>query len=392
MAKQEFKLNPDIINSPVVLFVGAGASTPLGLKTTDGFLAEVQGKLEDRLEKSDSISKANVSHIRRLFDDSVVYSNENKPDVETVLDYIDYLQTAFSMGSNLPDWIGGIGGAGGFAASGFKGWASGLGKIREYMTKELIAHYSDVNPQKASGLYGWLLEALTPLAHSKGVLPVFTTNYDWVFERASEFENFKRMYGFEDGFGGEDVAKFNPKNFMGLNRYKRCLTLFKLHGSTSWRWRTSREKAVYKVQDIEELPPDKYVAIWPTLKSKADMLEKYPYNVLFGYLDQTLKQPKPCLVIVIGFSFRDEVIVKMFKDALKEKSDLAICVFDKNFDTSDGLNDAVLLPKLGLDSEDQDIRYFTHKAEFGDQANDEVIKENIQNAISKVFKKRNAQR
>ena len=390
MAKQEFKLNPNIVNSPVVLFVGAGASTPLGLKTTDGVIDKLPTWLATRIAENDNTSFAAndlQTQLKPIYKASAKYYELSKSDVETVLDYLEELSGAISEVEKLPRFLYDLAGTRDMQGQVGAFDTKGLRKLREYIIQEVISHYSHVAPGAAFNNYGWLLEFLTSSPHFHGVLPVFTTNYDWVFERLAQ-KGFQNRYSFEDGFGGRDIGDFNANNFKNVTSVssKPCLSLFKLHGSTCWRWRQPPDEGVYKVLELEEaFSSSRYTAIWPTLKSKADTLKNHPYNVLFGYFEKTLKKRKPCLAIFIGFSFRDDVINKIIREALKENRHLGICVFDLNLNTSGELSDSYLLDTFGLIDKDHSTRLFSHKVEFGDKAQNRAIELNVQNAIEKVF-------
>ncbi|MEE9325426.1 MAG: hypothetical protein V3U90_07775, partial [Dehalococcoidia bacterium] len=189
MAKQEFKVNPHIINSPIVLFVGAGASTPLRLKTTEGFLGDLHKSLETRITENDGISfQPNdlEQHLRSIYDLSRKYYDRPKADVEIVLDYLKDLSVTLSEMVKLPNLPYQLAGTKGLAKPIIDFNTKGLLKLREYMIKEVISHYSNVDPNAVFNTYAWLFETLHLASQNYGIIPIFTTNYDWVFESFSQ--------------------------------------------------------------------------------------------------------------------------------------------------------------------------------------------------------------
>jgi hypothetical protein len=88
----------------------------------------------------------------------------------------------------------------------------------------------DVSGAKVDALWRPILEYV---GGQQPVVPIFTLNYDWTFEKLA-IENQQR-YHLTDGFellgGNWDAERFAK---MRTSRKKVNLALFKLHGSTCW--------------------------------------------------------------------------------------------------------------------------------------------------------------
>ena len=144
-------LNEEITNSEYVLFLGAGASAPLGLKPTAPFLDLLQGQLSKLIEEREkiSVSVGWGSNISQLFNNAAKHHNVSLPDSEVVLDYIDDLIRGTELLDKVPDEFRDLTRSG--VSSGvFKAYGEMLSRVRGYMQEVIVEHYSQVDGQQPS--------------------------------------------------------------------------------------------------------------------------------------------------------------------------------------------------------------------------------------------------
>ncbi len=84
------EFNPNIVYNQHVLFLGAGASAPLGLRPTAPFIQHLQERLPDLLNESLGNSPPG-SQLRTLFAQAARHYRAGAPDSEYVLDYLEFL-------------------------------------------------------------------------------------------------------------------------------------------------------------------------------------------------------------------------------------------------------------------------------------------------------------
>ena len=150
-------------------------------------------------------------------------------------------------------------------------------------------------------------------------LDIFTTNYDRVIE---EFALNKKSPSFDliDGFSSSPRKRgrfWTPDGFQkkheptGANR----LRLFKLHGSLNWR--ETFDGRIESLRTEERcFGTRRYrgnILIYPTQKG---LEEVEPFRTLLGYFREA--SLKSDIFLVIGFSFRDNILNDIFLNHLRE--------------------------------------------------------------------------
>jgi hypothetical protein len=140
------------------------------------------------------------------------------------------------------------------------------------------------------------------------VLDIFSTNYDNTLEQFCDMKDIRYVDGF-------DSTGWNLQTF---NELKEGLKIYKIHGSVTW-WRT--EEGDYKsipVRDYKEvitLSSGKSAVPLILYPGKKLEYNDPPFDILFQ-LRQQLKLAK--YVIVVGYSFKDEHITRIFQHAAKK--------------------------------------------------------------------------
>lgn len=159
------------------------------------------------------------------------------------------------------------------------------------------------------------IDYLKPLANISNYyrpLDIFTTNYDTNIERTCE----KTGKGYVDGFN----PRWNPILF----NKDSDIRLFKLHGSISW-YRTEQgdyEKSSIQSTDMgvkltsgEDAVP---IILYPG--RKLQYIE--PVLEMLAFLKTKLTEARYC--ILIGYSFKDDHLSKLFKYAARVNKDLIV--------------------------------------------------------------------
>lgn len=359
-------LNTGIIKNRYALFIGAGASAPLGLKPTVPFLKLLTGKLLPLVAQGENMSSFSEESftdlLNGLFKKATQHFGVTLPDSEVVLDYLDYLVSACLELDSLPTEFKNLaqtGGVGGF----HRRWAEMLSRLRSYIQKVVVEHYSTVDGKHASKIYKPLLSSLCEQGQ---MLPIFTTNYDWAFEHLADIK--PRSIYLKDGFKNSPLGerwardvfdKFSPR------QTKTNLVLFKLHGSTSWYRDAVSPELIRKFSTpTPELAGSRAALIYPT-QVKTQAIQEEPFQTAYEYLRETMLHTK--LIVIIGFSFRDPAINDALHHALTKNKHLKLAVIEPNMDESPGVAFKELLDKLGIREQEWKKRIRVIKGRFGDE-------------------------
>lgn len=189
-----------------------------------------------------------------------------------------------------------------------------------------------------------VLKVLNSMVSQPNKLTVVTTNYDLMFEEASEIMNYTVI----DGFTFSIKPKFNPdlfnwniiKQVENVNtkevEYKEnIINLLKIHGSISW-FKSSDSNIYRKAPQAnnDEIP----IMIFPSMEKYAESYET-PYFDLFTIFQKFLMKNNS-LLITSGFSFGDLHIASIIENAIKNNNGLNILITDHCIDgeKSDGWN------------------------------------------------------
>lgn len=189
-----------------------------------------------------------------------------------------------------------------------------------------------------------VLKVLNDMVSQPKKLTIVTTNYDLMFEEASEEMNYTVI----DGFTFSPKPKFNPDLFnWNLSRevenintkeieYKEnVINFLKIHGSTSWF--KGEDDNIYRKapnSNNDETP----IMIFPSTEKYAESYE-VPYFDLFSIFQKFLLKNNS-LLITSGFSFGDLHISSIIQNAIKNNNGLNLLITDHSIDgnKSDGWN------------------------------------------------------
>ena len=272
----------------VVLFLGAGTSSPYGMPTTRS------------LKEKISVGHADFPNPDML--------DEEFPDIEHVLStltsIIDFGESR--AGKHYARQDGGN----------FARYASNAIKSRAIIQKIIASSYRwdlAYGPAAES-----IVSRLFSLARSdKGKIAVFTTNYDTVIEEycRSHSQSIECIDGFvHDKAGRRYVwkASFEPTNEAAHTK----VFLYKLHGSTTWQAGEADDKnsIVHKPDGSPSADLARDMYIRPSLDAKDVATQNEPYLTILKKFKEIIPLHDVC--VVVGYSFRDKHVSEVLVDLL----------------------------------------------------------------------------
>jgi hypothetical protein len=297
-------LNPTIMKSPVILFLGAGASVPLGKPVMQQFVARLAGEITPANEAS----LLSVLISARGHDMELILG-----DLETFLS-LHYVSSFILDGENLPNC---------------EVNRNDAASLRSLIRHSIIREYRVIDTKKVVEVYKPLFDIIFSHVNSESYcLPIFTTNYDLTIESFCEKEYSE--YDLVDGM--EEMLRevfWNPNEFENfrIQPQKRNIVLFKLHGSVNWMRLTSNGKIVQSLPMYDVVDSDEYqnTIIYPA-GNKVATLD--PYLTGYHYFSRCCEHAK--LIIAIGYSFRDYDTLAGLLKARQVNEDLKLILLSPN--------------------------------------------------------------
>lgn len=324
----------------VVVFLGAGASAPFGYPTIVGLQDVLLKNLAD--EEKD------------LFNDLV--RRKGVDDVEGVLQTIDLLEIIANhgVGSILTDSFVTLSEMAKERSMKFSHFIELSRSLRNHI-QEIIFDVYQFRPDCKSNfrLYSDLFSAISSVTKAKEY-SVFTTNYDRIVE---EFCASAENYDVRDGFRIDQKSK---RNFWDARSFdlpqasnNTLVKLFKLHGSLNWKLSEFGLEQVMPEQRLGKPTPvyKQDVLIYPGSKERP---EREPFRRLYDRFDSEMKRADRCLVI--GFSFRDQYLNRIFREFVESGKGQLICMSS---------NASMIVAKNLLDLKDFDtLKVYTETNSF----------------------------
>ena len=306
----------------LVLFLGAGASMQFGIPGMRDFV----NLLNNSVQSDDEISDSTKELWRDLL--SIADQEGMEPDLEWVLSVLNHLsernlQPIITLLCSPPDET---------KLQQLKTAANELRTVIKQHVRKRCRLPLDMTDH-ATKYYTAFLEELL---NARGYHPkIFTTNYDNVIELSNEERNLSmppersRIF-LVNGFpASSPYPTWDPRVFEqkivgdSVTQY-----LFKLHGSVDWYTHPNNRGVALNIpvfgEDLELRDGTKIEAllIYPVEEKR---LFGAPFIDLLHQLRSTLLDETGILV-VIGYSFRDEIFQNLFKEALDRNKDLRIFV------------------------------------------------------------------
>lgn len=325
-------MNQSLDTSRVVFILGAGASVPLGVPTTVGLRkalcdATPEGRAAAEIHQS-------AAYRFRVPEDAV--------NIEDFLEHLYELQLLLwlarrsSLPQLLPDFT---------ANSPVPAMADDmLRNVQRRAYQLLHDRCGDCSGRKVDTLWRPILKCFSL---RQSVVPMFTLNYDWTFEKLAieAMNRYRLIDGFELLGGAWDAGRFSDINPVPG---KTNVVLFKLHGSTNWlpggpvksmgsfQPDTESEDDGYPPHQFEMIYPghaheswfgDEY---WGRLNDSAGMFdpwtEREPYKTLHSHLHELTQRAE--LIVVIGYAFHDKRVNYELAAAVNTNERVRVLVVD----------------------------------------------------------------
>jgi hypothetical protein len=284
----------------VIFFLGAGASVKAGVPDTFGFVEAFREKISlqpENLRALDKILEVLKEWKRRQGD------MEGKVDIELLLETIERLE------NRNQDVLLRFHDVRGYVLEGYADKRPLRDELKDFIKEAGILRGSKIR----------YLEPLLGFIAEYRPLDIFSVNYDICIEQLCNV--YKKDY--TDGF----ELKWNPKLFEKTDVDVR---LYKLHGSVMW-YRTDRG-------DYVKIPV-------MSKKAEADLITGERAETLILYPVQKWEYAEPLLellmelkkrlekakfLFVVGYSFRDDHIRRIFWDAARKNKDLIVFLISPN--------------------------------------------------------------
>lgn len=285
--------NTDPRSSEVAFFFGAGASIEAGVPDTAGLMSHFVESLSS--EKAISVKR----FLKKLEDWARVQKPPRLLDIELLL---ETLQQAVNWKSDpLTAFVS--------SAPEIEGVvpAELLRLLRDFIKERVMVRAENV--KYLSPLRGFI-DQYKPLN-------VFSANYDTAVEVFCAEHKLKYRDGFDE--------VWNPRVFEELDIH---IKLFKIHGSVTW-YRTDRGRFV----KIPIMVKGSSVELFTKEQAELVMLypaQKFEYvEPLFELTLQMKRELAQCRTLfVVGYSFRDEHIRRIFWDIARDTSDFYVVLIN----------------------------------------------------------------
>jgi hypothetical protein len=295
----------EIVRCPKIVFLGAGASRPLGKMLMGEFV-------EDLLKKADCPAPALLNAICK-----------RNPDLEFL---IGQLQEISDKGY-LADTEQKLRGDGLMyytipaVSPEFATLATDAIKLLAWVRRQVYEHYRNLeDPGKTFLLHELLLRVMV----APGFTVVFTTNYDPSVEEMCRKNGCHIIDGFKNNIARREYV-WDRSVFETFTRSgNETVVLFKIHGSTDWVKHSGR---IVRTVPSSFEPGTGYesMMIYP---AQSKVANDEPFFTGYDYLQRCLSNAEFCLVV--GYSFRDYDTVMRFRIAARTNRKLRIAVLDPN--------------------------------------------------------------
>lgn len=285
--------------APVVLFLGAGASAPIGFPTTAQFVKNIGLDPYDKKLIERYMNAARAELLKKAYeriqikDIEGVYSflshHEKSPEIEFMMEQIEV----------QPD-----------CARALRNHLNNISGLKRSI--ERIVHTSyDYQPEKhdkmAVEIYRPLFKfLLSDMMGNLSELPIVTTNYDPVIDNLLRMPFISDHCDVTDGFRLDertDQYIYDDLEFARSGeKGKTIIKYYKLHGSVNWAIRKN-DDALTKFSGISTFPHPGYESPVIMYPGDHDIQKRKIFQILNTHFESALINASVC--IVIGFSFRD---------------------------------------------------------------------------------------
>lgn len=281
-------------DSRILFFLGAGASVYAGVPDTRGMVSEFRRQIAESTANNQTIDRIlRILTDHRPLDESI--------DVELLLETLERLE---NQEHEVVLWFYELDK---YALEGYSAKRPLISELKDFIKKEAIVDANRIR----------YLEPLLEFMEERP-LDVFSVNYDTCIEQFCD--TYRK--DLQDGFD----LYWNPESF----ERSTDVRLYKLHGSVTW-YRSDTGRYL-KIPIISESS-----TIELTSRERAESLVLYPFHkwtyaepMLELLVELKRKLEGAHYVFVVGYSFRDDHIRRLFWDAANRNRALVVFLIGPN--------------------------------------------------------------
>ena len=287
--------------SPVALFIGAGASVPLGMPTMVEFRQEFPAELD---EQEKVLWNAVV--------ESAAKSNKVSPDKVNIEHMLTHIENRLCPGKPATEQT--------------PSFTQELYNNLRIKILDKINHtYGVPDSSKVVACYDPLFDLLKEVS-GQCCTNVFTTNYDLAFEVL--VEQLPCKYELADGFNTS--SSLSVGDYVPKRSAERSITLYKLHGSTSWAWTGNSAGGQIERSSPQDNPKP---ALIPPTQHKE--LSRQPFKSAYDVFGTNFLKPGLVKVLlVIGYGFGDKEIKDEIACGFQAESEATMVIVDPSMEES----------------------------------------------------------
>jgi hypothetical protein len=334
-----------LLRAKIIVVTGAGASVPLGMPAMRGFFAKLDPK-----------SKAEAQRFGAWCPDS-------KDDLEFLLGQLDWWRQ-LGEAAHRDNVFRGV-----IKQPDLQNMVASAQSLREAVLQTIVDLYGELSNEaqlKACSIYREFYSILRQKAfNSPSVLPVFTTNYDLTFEGISDQDRAFRICNGMERRGY--YSEWQPETY---KREQYDFGIFRLHGCSHWVRQKKNGKILYQpIPERDNLSRREPCILYPE-PLKDSLVSGEPFSIAYENLRLCLRGAK--LIIIIGYSGRDETVRDAFREALYADPDKKFIFVTKGRAESAALEGLVDSKKVlayfdkGIEDSTSDILDEVRRINFAD--------------------------
>lgn len=332
-------MNKNIINSEIVVFLGAGASDflekPMMEAFIDKFLQETTLTTEEQeilktfivvnkkkdlefiLSEIDEICKRkyfrgkNCNYLKDFLDTAILTTGES--ELSKLLGLSTFKQDTIKTSvSNF--------------GSKYETLCGYCNTLKWKIYRKLFEVYYSVDDIKTKNLFNPFFNLLKiNLKNKKITIPVFTTNYDKAIEKFSELNDTVELTDGFDFVKKKKIERWSNETFEKFKPVSKKLNicLFKLHGSIFWY---KMDNHIIYSNVVTNFPTDHHIEPVILYPNNTKNILSDPFIAGYSYLQKCLDKTK--FIVFVGYSFRDYITITMLKSALRFNKGLKVLIID----------------------------------------------------------------
>jgi len=290
------------------LFLGAGASVPFGMLTTEGLRNKLRRFTQDDLDEEvlqsflTNPKYLDIEYVLQAVGDIIKFSRSRGGDYfftrgtgslrfeKGMMDFDKFIKRVIQVQIELEEFV-----------------------YENYRWKPA---YMD----KVLELYDVIFKFLNEKSNS---IKIFTTNYDRIIEEyCRQRVNYDLVDGFEREPPASEYAEWSERFQHDNNSDYKPVFLYKLHGSLNWKEHV--DVGIVKTNEEAISSDSNYrrnLVVMPTLSPKEEE-DVEPYQTIISEFVDYMSIADAC--IVIGFSFRDSRINDVFTNFIHRGKPLIV--------------------------------------------------------------------